>query len=68
MTFDMMDNRSKSRQTSKLTRREFVGGAAAATACTIVPRHVLGQTAPSNLVNVAVVGSAGPSGSHWPAY
>ena len=27
---------------SKLTRRHFLGGAAAATACTIVPRHVLG--------------------------
>jgi len=44
---------------SKLTRRDFVGTAAAATALTIVPRHVLGQTAPSNLVNVAVVGSGG---------
>ena len=44
---------------SKLTRRDFVGTAAAATAHTIVPRHVLGQTAPSNLINVAVVGSGG---------
>jgi len=44
---------------STLTRREFVGGAAAATAFTIVPGHVLGQAAPSNLVNVAVVGSGG---------
>ena len=44
---------------SKLTRRDFVGTAASAAAFTIVPRHVLGQTAPSNLVNVAVVGSGG---------
>ena len=44
---------------SKLTRRDFVGTAAAATAFTIVPRRVLGQSAPSNLVNIAVVGSGG---------
>jgi len=28
-----------------ITRRDFIGTAAAATAFTIVPRHVLGQTA-----------------------
>ena len=44
---------------SQLTRRDFVGTAAAATAFTIVPRRVLGQLAPSNLVNIAVVGSGG---------
>jgi len=44
---------------SRLTRREFVGAAASAAAFTIVPRHVLGRTAPSNLVNIAVVGSGG---------
>jgi len=44
---------------SKLTRRNFIGTAAAATAFTIVPRRVLGQSAPSNLVNIAVVGSGG---------
>ena len=44
---------------SQLTRRAFVGNAAAATAFTIVPQRVLGQSAPSNLVNVAVVGSGG---------
>jgi len=43
----------------RLTRRDFVGTAASAAAFTIVPQHVLGQTAPSNLVNVAVVGSGG---------
>jgi len=44
---------------SKLTRRDFVGTAAAATAFTIVPHRVLGQSAPSNLVNIGVVGSGG---------
>ena len=44
---------------SQITRRDFVGAAAAATAFTIVPRRVLGQSAPSNLVNIAVVGSGG---------
>lgn len=42
-----------------MTRRQFIGTAAAATAFTIVPRHVIGQTTPSNLVNIAVVGSGG---------
>ena len=43
-----------------LTRRQFVG-AATATAFTIVPRHVLGagQTAPSDRINVAVIGTGG---------
>ncbi|NOX54083.1 MAG: Gfo/Idh/MocA family oxidoreductase [Planctomycetes bacterium] len=44
---------------SKLTRRDFVGAAAAATAFTIVPDRVLGRSAPSNLVNIGVVGSGG---------
>jgi hypothetical protein len=46
----------------KITRRDFLGGAAAATAFTIVPRHVLGgsgNTAPSEKVNVAVIGTGG---------
>ena len=44
---------------SELTRRQFVGAAAGAAAFTIVPRHVLGKTAPSNLINIGVVGSGG---------
>ncbi len=42
-----------------ISRREFLGSAAAATAFTIVPRHVLGgpgQVAPSAKVNVAFIG------------
>jgi len=46
----------RTNHTTELTRRGFIG---AATAFTIVPRHVLGRTAPSNLVNIAVVGSGG---------
>ena len=44
------------------TRREFVkAGTAAAIGFTIVPRHVLGQgqTPPSDLVNIAIVGIGG---------
>lgn len=46
----------------KMTRRNFLGGAAAAAAFTIVPRHVLGgsgHTAPSEKVNVAIIGTGG---------
>ena len=45
-----------------ITRREFLGAAAAVTAFTIVPRHVLGgpgYTAPSDKLNVAGVGVGG---------
>jgi hypothetical protein len=47
----------KSKKT--ISRREFVGTTAAATAFTIVPRHVLGGpgfTAPSDRLNIAYVG------------
>ena len=46
----------------KLNRREFVAGAAAAAAFTIVPRHVLGgpgKKAPSDKLNIAGVGLNG---------
>jgi len=49
----------------KPSRRDFIAtGAIAAAAFTIVPRHVLGKgfTAPSDLVNVAVVGINGQGG------
>ncbi len=45
-----------------LTRRQFLGMSAAATALTIVPRHVLagsGQTPPSEKLNIAGVGIGG---------
>ena len=53
----MKNNKPDSK--AEITRRKFIGTATAVTAFTIVPQHVLGQTAPSNLVNVAVVGSGG---------
>jgi len=47
---------------SNLPRRQFLGAAAAATAFTFVPRHVLGgprHIAPSDRVNIAGVGVGG---------
>ena len=44
------------------SRRKFLKTSAAATAATIVPRHVLGGpgfTAPSDRVNVALIGAGG---------
>jgi predicted dehydrogenase len=49
----------------KITRRDFMGGAAAATAFTIVPRHVLGgpgRAAPSEKLNIAGIGVGGQGG------
>jgi predicted dehydrogenase len=46
----------------KMTRRGFIGAAAAATAFTIVPRHVLGgpnETPPSEMLRVAGIGCGG---------
>ncbi|MHC4087914.1 MAG: hypothetical protein ACYSU5_22330 [Planctomycetota bacterium] len=43
-----------------ITRRQFLGSAAAAAAFTIVPRHVLGgagRTPPSEKLNIAGIGS-----------
>jgi len=54
--------------TAKLTRREFVQtAAAAAAAAAIVPRHVLGGprfVAPSDKVNVALIGAGGQGRSN----
>lgn len=50
---------SKPEPPDSVTRRKFMGTAAAAAGMTIVPRHVLGGTgfqAPSDTVNVAIVG------------
>ncbi len=52
----------KQKQDGKLSRRDFVGAAAAVAAFTVVPRHVLGgqgNTAPSDKVNVAAIGTGG---------
>ncbi len=60
----MSNPTNKPRPTDPASRRTFLKSAAAATAtaATIVPRHVLGgpgQVAPSDRVNVALVGAGG---------
>ncbi|MBL7154835.1 MAG: Gfo/Idh/MocA family oxidoreductase [Phycisphaerae bacterium] len=49
-----------------MSRRDFMGVAAATVAFTVVPRHVLGgrgRTAPSEKLNVACIGISGMGGS-----
>ena len=63
-----MKNRKKpeEEQNKKMSRRDFMGAAAAATAFTIVPRFVLGgqrHIAPSEKVNIAGIGVGGQGGS-----
>ncbi len=53
---------SGKQQNGRISRRDFVRGAAAAAAFTIVPRHVLGgpgHTPPSEKLNIAVIGAGG---------
>jgi len=53
------------KQKSKISRRDFIGAAAAVAAFTIVPRHVLGgprQIPPSEKVNIAGIGVGGQGG------
>jgi predicted dehydrogenase len=62
-----MKNRKSSTEQQKggISRRDFVRGAAAAAAFTIVPRHVLGgpgETPPSEKLNIAVIGAGGRGG------
>jgi predicted dehydrogenase len=52
-------------QNGKISRRDFMGAAAAVAAFTIVPRHVLGgprQIPPSEKVNIAGIGVGGQGG------
>ena len=53
---------NKKQTTKEVNRRQFLGAAAAAAAFTILPRHVLGGpkfVAPSEKVNVAIIGAGG---------
>ena len=53
-------------KTSELSRREFLGGAAAAAVFTIVPRYVLGgigRIPPSEKLNIACIGIGGMGAS-----
>ena len=63
----MKNKKSDSNSGKGLSRRDFIGKTAAATAAfTIVPRHVLGGpgfTAPSDMVNVAGIGLGNQGGS-----
>ena len=59
--------RAAKKQKSRISRRDFMGAAAAVAAFTIVPRHVLGgpgQTAPSDKLNIAAVGTGGRGSSN----
>ena len=50
-----------------ISRRQFLGGAAAAAAVAVVPRHVLGgqgYTAPSDVITQGTVGTGGQGMSH----
>ena len=63
-----MKNRKKpdDEQNKKISRRDFMGAAAAVTAFTIVPRSVLGgrrHIVPSEKVNIAGIGVGGQGGS-----
>lgn len=57
----MPDSKKPSQPEKKITRREFIAKSAAVTAAvTILPRHVLGgpgQTAPSDQLNIALIGA-----------
>ena len=58
----MRDNKPNETKKSKLSRRDFMGAAAVATAFTVVPRHVLGgprRVAPSEKLNIAGIGVGG---------
>jgi predicted dehydrogenase len=64
-----MKNREKpnQRHNSRISRRDFMGAAAAVAAFTIVPRHVLGgprQIPPSEKINIAAVGTGGRGSSN----
>ncbi len=60
----MKDQKETTKQQSgKISRRDFMGGAAAAMAFTIIPSHVLAQP-PSEKLNVAAIGSGGMGGSN----
>jgi predicted dehydrogenase len=63
----MNHQRNPKKKTEGISRRDFIGKTAAATAAfTIVPRHVLGGpgfTSPSDMVNVAGIGLGNQGGS-----
>ncbi len=66
----MKEKKQIEEQNNKITRRNFLGTAAAVTAFTIVPGHVLGGTGiqpPSDTLNVAAIGIGGQGGQNLSA-
>src|ERR1017187_7464561 len=60
-----MQVRMKSVRKTGISRRQFLGGAAAAASAMIVPRHVLGgdaKPAPSQQLNLGCIGVGGMQG------
>ena len=58
----MKDRKTVKKHTQKLSRRDFLGGAAVTAVFTIVPRYVLGgvgHTPPSEKLNIAGIGVGG---------
>jgi len=68
MDIDMKKTRKADKKRGgKISRRDFMAGAAAAAAFTIVPRHVLGGTGytpPSEKLNIAAIGVGGLGDMH----
>ncbi len=61
------EKKSNKKKGMKISRRGFMGSAAAVAAFTIVPRHVLGgpgQVPPSDKLNIASVGAGGMAASN----
>ena len=59
-------DKTNEHQNRKVSRRDFIGSVAAATAFTIVPRHVLGgsgHTPPSEKLNIAGIGVGNQGGA-----
>jgi predicted dehydrogenase len=54
----MKEMKMKNRKNKTISRREFMGGAAAAMAFTIIPSHIFAQP-PSEKLNVASIGAGG---------
>jgi predicted dehydrogenase len=61
------EKKTTNQKERKMSRRDFMGSAAAVAAFTIVPRHVLGGAGnkpPSEKLNIAAIGSGGMGGSN----
>jgi hypothetical protein len=67
----VLEEHAMRRQINKLSRRRFMGGAAAAAAMSVVPRHVMGgpgQSPPSETLTAGLVGCGGQGGEDLNTY